>query len=138
MGRYTGYTWVYSPKAQKMDEKLKTEINFKSEEVVKVLKKGYLKKIPDKLKHNQIIDIYTKWIQNRFYFCSKYICPKDAAFPSFETRFARLEYTGVRFGNKKNFQLFFMRHTGEWIKILEDKTLNECLKGITEMPYFVP
>ena len=38
MGRYDGYTWVYSPKAEKVAEKLKKEIGEKSEELIKILK----------------------------------------------------------------------------------------------------
>jgi len=32
MGRYSGYTWVYSPKAVKVSEKLKKEINLSENE----------------------------------------------------------------------------------------------------------
>ena len=56
----------------------------------------------------------------------------------FENKFARLEYTGKEIDEKDKFQLFFMRHTREWIKILEDKTLDKCLDGIKTLPWFVP
>src|SRR3989344_4930191 len=138
MGRYSGYTWVYSPKAEKVTEEIKKDIGVKSEQLIKILKKQYIQKLPKKLVNNHLIDIYSKWIQQRFYFCSKYICPKNALYPGFENRFARLDYTGIRINGKDKFQLFFMRHTGEWIKILEDKTLNECFNAIRTLPYFAP
>ena len=138
MGRYNGYSWVYSPKAEKVTEELKKEIEMKSKHLIGILKEKYIKKLPKKLVHNHLIDIYGKWIQQRFYFCSKYVCPEGYISPSFENRFARLEYTGKGINNKDKFQVFFMRHTGEWIKILEDKTLNKCIEGIKTLPWFVP
>ena len=138
MGRYYGYTWVYSPKAVKVSEELKKEIETKAGQVIERLKKKHIMNAPKKLIHNHLVDIYGKWIQQRFYFCSKYICPKGYLSPWFENRFARLEYTGKRFSEKDNFQLFFMRYTREWIKILEDKTLAQCLKEIETSPHFIP
>jgi len=135
MGRYI---WVYSPKAVKVPEKLKAEIDKKLGEWIAILKKKYIKEIPKILDRNYIIDIYGKWIQNRFYLCSRYKCPKGYLSPEFENKFARLEYTGKRFSDKDNFQLFFLRHTGEWIKILEDKSLNKCIEEIKTSPWFVP
>lgn len=138
MGRYSGCSWVYSPKAVKVPEKLKKEIDKKLGEWIEFLKKKYIKKPPKKLRFNHLVDIYSKWIQNRFYLCSKYICPKGYLSPWFENRFARLEYTGKRFSERDNFQLFFMRHTGKWIKILEDKSLNQCIQEIKSSHWFVP
>lgn len=138
MGRYDGYIWVYSPKAQRIAEELKKEIDTKAALLIKALKKEHLKKSPKKLKYNHLSDIYGKWSQQRFYLCSKYICPKDYLSPWFENKFARLEYTGKGAYNKDKFQLFYLRHTGEWIKILEDKTLTECFKAIKTRPYFTP
>jgi len=138
MGRYDGHSWVYSPKAVKVPEELKKEIEAKARHLIEILKKKHIKQPPKKLIHNHLVNIYGKWIQQRFYFCSKYICPKGYLFPWFENRFARLEYTGKRLSEKDNFQLFFIRYTGEWIKILEDKTFDQCLKEIETSPYFIP
>jgi len=138
MGRYDRYTWVYSPKAEKVTDKLKEEIEKKSEHLIKILKERHIKKSPKKLVHNHLVDIYSKWIQRRFYLCSKYICPENYISSRFENKFARLEYTGKGLNEKDKFQLFFMRYTGEWIKILEDKTLDKCLEGIKTSPWFIP
>ncbi|HJX50460.1 hypothetical protein A3K73_08610 [Candidatus Pacearchaeota archaeon RBG_13_36_9] len=138
MGRYNGYTWVYSPKAVKVPEEIKKEIETEATKIIERLKKEYIMKMPKKLKYNHLVGIYGKWIQQRFYFCSKYICPKGYLAPWSENRFARLEYTGKEPEGRNKFQLFFMRHTGEWIKILEDKKLGQCLEEIETSPYFRP
>ena len=39
MGRYDGYAWVYSPKAEKVTEEIKKDIGVKSEQLIKILKK---------------------------------------------------------------------------------------------------
>ena len=59
MGRYDRYTWVYSPKAEKVTDKLKEEIEKKSEHLIKILKERHIKKSPKKLVHNHLVDIYS-------------------------------------------------------------------------------
>ena len=130
--------WVYDPKPKKVPEELKMEIEAKADKIIAKLKNEHIKKPPKKPKFNYITSIYYKWIGKRFYFCSKYNCPPDAISPSFESRFARLEYIGNRFDKGYKFQLFFMRHTGQWIMFLQDKSLDECLKSIEKDPWFVP
>jgi len=105
-----------------------------NELVETVLKPGHIKPPPKDKKFNYLVDIYTKWYRNYFYFCSKYLCPHpDAISPSFEDKFARLEYVG-----KDRFNLSYMRHTGQWWEIFSEITLDECIKEIKEMPHFMP
>jgi hypothetical protein len=69
-----------------------------------------------------------------FYFVSTYACPgPNALSPTFEAKFARLEHVGHGL-----FNLSFMRHTGKWVELFTDQTLDECLKSIQEDPWFVP
>jgi hypothetical protein len=83
---------------------------------------------------NYITDIGAKWYRNYFYFFSIYTCPSpNALSPSFESKFARLEYLG----NAK-FALYFMRHTGEWVGIYDALSVDECMKAIQDDPWFVP
>lgn len=126
--------WFYNPKAKGAPEELKLKIGLKAKNMIdSELKKKHIKGKP-KNSDNYIADIYCKWVGNRFYFCSKYNCPSPRAIlPSFESRFARLEHIG----NNK-FQLFFMRHTGKWIKLYEDISLGEAFKAIREDPWFTP
>ncbi len=127
--------WVYDPKPKEVIPELKLKIERKAQDLIdSELKKKHLNGKPKNNDFNYIADIYFKWIGNRFYLCSKYNCPSpNAISPSFESKFARLEYIG---GNK--FQLFFMRHTGQWIKLYEDISLEEAFKAIRENPWFTP
>ncbi|HBI43351.1 MAG TPA: hypothetical protein DDY78_10925 [Planctomycetales bacterium] len=83
---------------------------------------------------NYIIDIGAKWYRNYFYFFSTYACPgPNALSPSFESKFARMEYLG----NDK-FALYFMRHTGEWVGIYDALSVDESMKAIQDDGWFVP
>jgi hypothetical protein len=83
---------------------------------------------------NYITDIGAKWYRNYFYFFSVYTCPgPNAISPTFEAKFAKMEYLG----NDK-FALYFMRHTGEWVGLYTDCSLDECMKAIQDDPWFVP
>ena len=48
-------------------------------------------------------------------------------------KFARLEYVE---GNR--FNLSYMRHTGEWIEVYPDLSLDQCLATIKDDPLFFP
>jgi len=79
-----------------------------------------------------MVDIYSKWYHSYFYLCSKYCCPSpDALEPSFEHKFARMQYAG-----NNRFHLSFMRHTGEWIELYMDQTVDECLAAVKDDPNF--
>ena len=127
--------WFYNPKPKEVPEELKLEIERKAADLIDLeLKKKHLKGKPKNNDWNYIADIYYKWIGRKFYLCSKYNCPSPKAIsPSFESKFARIEYIG----NNK-FQLFFMRHTGQWIKLHQDISLEKAFKAIREEPYFRP
>ena len=59
---------------------------------------------------------------------------KGVTFPGFggfEAKFARLQYAGNR-----RFHLSFMRHTGQWIQLYTDLTVDECIETIRDDPYF--
>jgi len=128
--------WIYVPPKPKVPEKLKIETTQKAAELVeKVLKPMHVKPPPRNMQFNYVVDIYTKWYRHYFYFCSKYRCPGPDAFsPFFEHKFARMEYLG----RTKRFNLSFMRHTGEWIEIYPDLSLDKCLAAIKDDPYFQP
>lgn len=98
------------------------------------LKPKYIKPPPIDNDFNYIVEIYSKWYRNYFYFFAKYNCPSSNAIsPSFETKFARMEYVG----NGK-FNLSYMRHTEQWLEIYQELSMLECIKVIAEEPYFVP
>ena len=51
---------------------------------------------------------------------------------AFEAKFARLTYLG---GDHFNLAA---RHTGEWMEIFPDLTLDECLAAVQDDPWFQP
>jgi hypothetical protein len=114
---------------------LKTEVEVKARDVIEsVLKPKHV--LPPKADHlgNYIADIGAKWYRNYFYFFSTYACPGPNAFsPTFESKFARMEYLGDR-----TFALYFMRHTGEWIGIYDALSVDGCMKAIQDDAWFMP
>ena len=124
-------TWVYSPPRKpkpKMPDEVKQKLQKKADEIVeKILKPEYLKPVPEQLKINHLVDIYTKWYRNYFYVCSKYKCPPGAISSSFESKFARMEYL-----DDNKFELSYMRHTGQWWPSATG-TMDDCLKDISTM-----
>lgn len=109
--------WVYRPKRQskpspKVPDLIKAEVKSRADEFIEtVLKPEHIKPPPEDNNFNYLVDISSKWYRHYFYFCSEYNCPgPNALSPSFESKFARLEYTGP-----DRFNLAFMRHTGKWV-----------------------
>lgn len=130
--------WTYSPARQpkpKVPDGAKAEVEAKAREVIEtVLKPGHIKPPPEGEGFNYVVDIYTKWHRNYFYFCSQYRCPRpNAISPFFEVRFARLEYLA-----DDNYNLSYMRHTGQWWEIYRDLSLEECLAAVRDEPHFLP
>ncbi len=131
-------TWVYSPpKAPKpkVTESVKSDLKQKADNLIEtVIKPEYIKEPPKEVELNYIVDIYSKWYRNYFYFCAKYNCPSpNAISPSFESKFARMEYL-----ENGQFNLSYMRHTEQWWEIYTDLSMDECLKYIGEGGHFMP
>jgi len=120
---------------QKVPDNIKTSVKTKADELVNtVLKPQHINPPPDEMSWNYVVDIYTKWHRNYFYFCAKYTNPRpDAISSHFDTKFARLEYV-----HKECYNLAYMRHTGKWWEIYQDLSLDECLLAIREEPHFLP
>jgi hypothetical protein len=114
---------------------VKDEVDTKSRELIEtVLKPKHVEPPPEGRQLNYITDITTKWIGSTCYFISIYACPgPNALSPTFETKFARMEYVG----NAK-FALSFMRHTGQWVRLYEGLGVDECMKAIRDDPWFAP
>jgi hypothetical protein len=111
------------------------DLEKKAEALVEtVLKPTHIEPPPEDTRFNYIGDIYTKWYRSYFYFCAKYHSPgPNAISPFFETKFARLEYIG-----NGHFNLSFMRHTGKWVEIYTDLSVDECLSAVKDDPFFHP
>jgi hypothetical protein len=130
--------WMYCPpKAPKPEvpDSVKAEVSAKAQELVdEHLKIKYLEPPPEKSNCNYLKDLSTKWFRSYFYFCATYFSPfPDAISPTFEIRFARMEYVG-----DGKFDLAYMRHTGQWWPIHFRLTIDECFKAIQDEPHFIP
>src|SRR6266849_3137857 len=102
--------WTFNPGKKptaSLPGTLKDEVDTKARELIEtVLKPKHVQPPPKDAQFNYITDITTKWLGLKFYFISVYASPgPNATSPSFETKFARMEYVG-----DDRFALSFMRH----------------------------
>jgi hypothetical protein len=130
--------WVYSPRkppAPKVPERLKQTVRAKADELVTtVLIPEYVQPPPENYQFNYLVDIYTKWYRHYFCFCTTYnTSGPNATAPSFDDKFARLEYVGG-----DSFNLAFMRYTGQWQEIAQDISLDEALDMIENSGFSHP
>lgn len=121
--------WVYDPNktvSPKASDALKRKVETEANALIDtVLKPQYIQPPPEDPQFNYLVNLYGKWRGGYFYFCSQYACPgPNAILPFFDDKFARLEYVG---GDR--FNLSFLRHTGQWIEIYPNRSLDECRRG---------
>jgi hypothetical protein len=114
---------------------VKMDVVAKANELIEtVLKPKHIQSPPDNPQFNYIVDLYGKWYHRSFYFCATYCVPgPHAIVPSFEAKFARLEYAGLN-----RFHLSFLRHTGAWVELYRNLSLDDCLTTIQDEPFFIP
>lgn len=130
--------WFYRPSKlpkPEVPDTVKLELETKAKELIETtLRPRNIKSPPVDTSFNYIVAIYIKWYRNYFYFCSKYRCRAPNRISDFfEAKFARLEY--IRNGN---FNLSYMRHTGQWWEIHRGLSVDECLSAIRDEPHFIP
>ena len=130
--------WVYSPSKApkpKIPPALKTQVQQAFDQLIETeLKPKYIKPPPTDHEFNYLVDIFSKWYRSYFYICGTYHCPSPQAIsPSFETRYARFEYAG-----NEQFNVAYMRHTGQWWPIFEGFSLAECLEETRTNPLLHP
>jgi hypothetical protein len=131
--------WVYAPQKQRsstqVSASVKQQIKQQADELIEsVLKPKYIKSPLQNPEFNYLVDLFSQWVRHYFYFCSKYHSPGPHAIsPSFEMKFARLEYV-----SENNFKLSYMRHTDQWFEIYEGLSLEKCLELIEGGPHFMP
>jgi hypothetical protein len=130
--------WIYSPKKPtppQVPDDIKAEVEAKPNELVETyLKPTYIKPPPKDRRWNYIIDLFTKWHRSFFYFCSTYACPgPNALSPTFESRFARMEYVG-----DGKFNLAYMRHNDKWWEVKQGLTVDQSIEAIRDGGIFQP
>jgi hypothetical protein len=123
--------WMYCPPKPKLPETLKRTIFTKANEFVETYFKPSLIGPPPKDPHeNYIIDIGIKQHGRFLYFYSVYQAREPNSInPTYEILHSRLEYAGA-----ENFNIAYMRHTGEWNTIYFDVPMDECFSLIREDP----
>ena len=116
-------------------DSIKAEVAAKAAELIeKVLQRKHVKPPPKDQQFNFIIDIGSKWHRNYFYFFSTYACPSpNTLSPTFQAKFARMEYRG-----DAKYALEFCRHTGKWVMIYGDLSVDESMKAIQNDAWFEP
>jgi len=124
-----------TPAKPKMPDDLKLEVQRKADEFLEsYLKPAFIRPPPEDHQWNYIVDLFTKWHQRYFYFCSKYRCPSPNRISEFfESRFARLEFVG-----NGRFNVSYMRHTGQWWEIFQQLTLEECFEEMKNFQLLHP
>jgi len=126
--------WVASPPPKpKIPAAMKADVTRQAQELVEtVLTPRYVREPPSEPQWNYIVGLLTRWYRSSLYFCATYCCPgPNALSPSFEQRFARMEFAG-----SNRFHLAFMRYTGAWVVLYHDLPLDECLTAIRDDPWF--
>jgi hypothetical protein len=119
------------PPKPKVPKYLKSPVKTKADELVEsFLKPHCIKEPPKDYQWNYVVDIFTKWYQRYFYFCSTWRSPSPNAISEyFEIRFARLEYAG-----DEKFNMAYMRYTGQWWEIFQGLALDQCIEEIRVNP----
>jgi len=138
MAKKSQKRWVYSPKSApkpKVSDAIKQAVKEQCDEFVEtILKPNCIHPPPENMQFNYIVDLYTLWYRNFFYFCAKYHCPAPNCISEyFEVRYTRLEYV-----TQDSYNMAYMRHTGKWQVVFYDQTLNECLALIKTEEIFRP
>jgi hypothetical protein len=132
----SGRGWVYDPAGTfRVPVPLKQEVQRQAQNLIdSILKPRYVQPPDKKVQFNYLVNIHSKWRGPFFYFCSTYCSPgPNALSPSFESKFARLQYAG-----KGRFHLAYFRHTDRWWEIAQFLSLQECLSWIESGHVFVP
>lgn len=130
--------WMFAPRKAKtkpVPEQIKSALKSQADDfIASKLKPLHVAEDNEAKEFSYVTDISTRWRGSYFYFCATYQCVGVGCIsPTFETKFARMEYVGAN-----RFNLSYMRHTGQWIEIFQDITVDDALQEILDQPFFCP
>ena len=116
----------------KIPEVLKERLQAEADRLLEEFRPNYIQSPrPD---FNYRTHLYTTWFRSYLYLCSTYACPHpNALSPTFEVRFARLEYAG-----EDRFHLAYFRHTGQWWEVYRGLPLEVAVDTIRTEVIFHP
>lgn len=135
MAKKPAKRWVKTEIKPKLFDATKKQVKATCDEFIdRVFRPHHVRTEPLDFRFNYIVDLYTKWYRNYFYFCTTYRCPSENCISEFfETKYTRLEYRA-----EDKYNVSYMRHTGQWFVVFHDLSLDECLKIIEENEFFHP
>ncbi len=102
--------------------------------IADVLKPRFLPEIRPSDRFNYPVAISGKWLGNKYRFITRYRSDDPRSYqPEFDAPFARLDYV-----SRDCFDLYWHRHTGQWLCMFERLSLKEALHSIESIPNFAP
>jgi hypothetical protein len=102
--------------------------------IADVLKPRFLPEIRPSEQFNYPVGISGKWLGNKYRFITRYRSDGPRAIkPEFDAPFARLDYV-----SRDCFDLYWHRHTGQWLCMFERQSLQEAFDTMLSMPHFAP
>ena len=123
-----------SKAACSVPETTKLEVREAFEEVLQQFRNHSIKDVPPNPKWNYIIEISSKWYRHYFYLYAIYKCfGPNAIKDTFESKFARLEYT-----RPGRYNLAYMRHTEQWWEVEQNLSVSQCKEMILSDEIFHP
>mgnify|MGYP007107471818 FL=1 len=131
--------WVYAPSKTKSNlavpAAFKDEIKRRGDELIEsTLKPAHLEPPPADPQFNYIEQIDCYWRGRFFYFFATYrVAGPNAIVPTFESKFARMEYQG-----NSTFNLAFQRYNDQWFEIGHAVSADDCFDSIGSDPLFHP
>ena len=135
----SNYQWVYAPKKPappKVPEALKRKVETEANALIEtVLRPQHIQPPPEDPQFNYIVDLSTKWYRSYFYFCSRYAVSGPNAIVAILRR--QVCSPGIHW--RRLFQpVGHATHTGQWMEIYPDLSLDECLAAVRDDPWFHP
>ncbi len=129
------WTYVGGPAGNKPSPQEKAVVTAACEAfIAEVLKPRFLPEIRPSKQFNYPVDICGKWHGNKYRFITRFRSETpNSISPQFDAPFARLDYV-----SRDCFDLYWHRHTGQWLRMFERQSLQEALETMQSLPHFNP
>ncbi|MDS3862405.1 hypothetical protein RIF25_16535 [Thermosynechococcaceae cyanobacterium BACA0444] len=134
------YQWVYSPKAApkpKVPDEVKLEVSQLAQALIDEWKPKYIQTPPIDGKYNffgYLTEIFTKWHRSFFYFVYKL----EYRVPNADSKYREQPFTRLEYAGPGKFNLAYMRHTGSWWEVEQERSLASIFTLIRENNLYHP